>query len=697
MAVNIDTVYQKVLAIANKEQRGYITPQEFNLFANQAQMDVFEQYFYDINQFSRVPGNDTEYSDMLNVLNEKITSFETSGSCPKNLAEFSAYPTFKLPLVTDFYRLGTVRYSEYTNVGANLCSDPEFDDAAGDVTLNTTLAQGAAGTAQTLASANTGIKIGMTVSGTGIHGSSSDTRVTSIDGTTIKFDTATLTSHNATTQSLTYSSEQIVGSQDLATASTYTQASPLAANGAIFDTANSGSAYFGPNRYKAYRVKFTVSGYEVVHTNNGGAANYGTGGQLRLFLVSENHATLNKVYYGRTDTITGNGTYEFVIRPNHLASIAPSVYQGYTDWSQPGAPNDLTWVPSNNLPNDNDYNSWVQLTQAEFDNLTDVAIGAVGYDGTTTTYELAPNYTNVPNRVIIFNVGNPFVGTISAISIKDIGNEWTITEYGNTNQAWYVGDNSHASGNTWTHNEYDLSGEYQKAFSSTFSGYLENFMTLVEGTNYSITYTVGNATSGKLFLANHLAESIAGNDIPGGTDKNLLLFDGSQDSPGTFTKFWQQGSGNTTKLSLWSNALFVGHLSNVKITNTAATLDAVEVEPILEKDSTNILNSNIAAPTTKRPVYVRKGGHLSVYPTSITSGITCNYIRKPKKPNWGYTEINGTALYNAGASQDFELHESEEVELVAKILTLAGISTKDPSLYQTASNEDIRGIQQEKQ
>ena len=48
MAVSVDTVYQKVLALANKEQRGYITPQEFNLLANQAQLLIFEQYFYDI-------------------------------------------------------------------------------------------------------------------------------------------------------------------------------------------------------------------------------------------------------------------------------------------------------------------------------------------------------------------------------------------------------------------------------------------------------------------------------------------------------------------------------------------------------------------------------------------------------------------------------------------------------------------------
>ena len=80
MAVNINTVYQRVLTIANKEQRGYITPQEFNILANQAQMDLFEQYFYDTNQFSRVPGNNTGHSDMLTTLDEKISFFKEVGS-----------------------------------------------------------------------------------------------------------------------------------------------------------------------------------------------------------------------------------------------------------------------------------------------------------------------------------------------------------------------------------------------------------------------------------------------------------------------------------------------------------------------------------------------------------------------------------------------------------------------------------------
>ena len=51
--INIDSVYQTVQALANKEQRGYITPQEFNLFANQAQLDIFEQYFYDLGAFRK--------------------------------------------------------------------------------------------------------------------------------------------------------------------------------------------------------------------------------------------------------------------------------------------------------------------------------------------------------------------------------------------------------------------------------------------------------------------------------------------------------------------------------------------------------------------------------------------------------------------------------------------------------------------
>jgi len=100
--INVDRIYQRVLTLANKEQRGYITPQEFNLLANHAQMDIFEQYFYDLSQFLRTPGNSTVHADTVDILEEKISVFEASA----NLVV-----TGNAALLTDapgFYRLSSV-------------------------------------------------------------------------------------------------------------------------------------------------------------------------------------------------------------------------------------------------------------------------------------------------------------------------------------------------------------------------------------------------------------------------------------------------------------------------------------------------------------------------------------------------------------------------------------------------------------
>jgi len=113
--VNVDTVYQRVLALANKEQRGYITPQEFNLFANQAQMDLFEQYFYDLNQFLRVPSNDTAYANMVNILQEKIELFQKSNSYNTTAAatSYGAVSENTINLPSDYYRIAQVTTENY--------------------------------------------------------------------------------------------------------------------------------------------------------------------------------------------------------------------------------------------------------------------------------------------------------------------------------------------------------------------------------------------------------------------------------------------------------------------------------------------------------------------------------------------------------------------------------------------------------
>tara|TARA_R100001086_G_scaffold138622_1_gene72588 strand:- start:1555 stop:2286 length:732 start_codon:yes stop_codon:yes gene_type:complete len=110
MAVSIDTVYQKVLMLANKEQRGYITPQEFNLLANQAQMEIFNQYFHDIRQLEKttVVGSDQEYSDSLSIIYEKIGLFEVEQD--ESWMSSNMTSTLGALLIpSEIYKLGNIR------------------------------------------------------------------------------------------------------------------------------------------------------------------------------------------------------------------------------------------------------------------------------------------------------------------------------------------------------------------------------------------------------------------------------------------------------------------------------------------------------------------------------------------------------------------------------------------------------------
>jgi len=80
MAVNINTVYTTVLYILNKEQRGYVTPIEFNSLAVQVQEEIFASYFPDGNQLNRFnqnnQQNDTEFFNMFKGNAYKLYPFE---------------------------------------------------------------------------------------------------------------------------------------------------------------------------------------------------------------------------------------------------------------------------------------------------------------------------------------------------------------------------------------------------------------------------------------------------------------------------------------------------------------------------------------------------------------------------------------------------------------------------------------------
>ena len=84
----INSVRNTVLAIINKNNYGYISPSDFNLFAKQAQLDIFDEYFTNYNQQineenARISG--TGYADLKLGYEEVIDSFAVTKTLVQNV------------------------------------------------------------------------------------------------------------------------------------------------------------------------------------------------------------------------------------------------------------------------------------------------------------------------------------------------------------------------------------------------------------------------------------------------------------------------------------------------------------------------------------------------------------------------------------------------------------------------------------
>lgn len=113
MAINVNEVYKTALLILNKEQRGYVTPNEFNKIATQVQLQMFENYAEELNQQLRVPQADSDYSDRIMNTDEKLSIFKSFGNASYDNTTTPTTPFWTMP--TDLYRLGTVVYTGLNN------------------------------------------------------------------------------------------------------------------------------------------------------------------------------------------------------------------------------------------------------------------------------------------------------------------------------------------------------------------------------------------------------------------------------------------------------------------------------------------------------------------------------------------------------------------------------------------------------
>jgi len=122
-----------------------------------------------------------------------------------------------------------------------------------------------------------------------------------------------------------------------------------------------------------------------------------------------------------------------------------------------------------------------------------------------------------------------------------------------------------------------------------------------------------------------------------------------------------------------------------------------EVEKVSQRKIQALLNSNLTAPDVNNPVYTMSDPGIVVYPTTISTNITTQYLRYPKDPVWSYNNISaGQPVFNPSNAfyQDFELPLSDFSGLVVKILQYAGVSIREMEVVQAAKSEEIQDSQQ---
>jgi hypothetical protein len=132
----INSVRNTVLSILNKNNYGYISPADFNLFAKQAQLDIFEDYFFQYNyqinkENARQSG--TEYADITKGYEEVINIFSETKFLLHNLNNRFFTPS-QTTTNDDYYLLNKVLV--YTRLLASGTNDVVLFQTLQDTTAD---------------------------------------------------------------------------------------------------------------------------------------------------------------------------------------------------------------------------------------------------------------------------------------------------------------------------------------------------------------------------------------------------------------------------------------------------------------------------------------------------------------------------------------------------------------------------------
>ncbi len=108
---------------------------------------------------------------------------------------------------------------------------------------------------------------------------------------------------------------------------------------------------------------------------------------------------------------------------------------------------------------------------------------------------------------------------------------------------------------------------------------------------------------------------------------------------------------------------------------------SVEVEVVESKDKSwgEIQISSLLKPTLRFPKYLEFAEEYRFLPKNINT-VMIDYLKVPVAPVWGFTTINGRAVYDPTTSVNFEFDDFSTNEVASIFLSLIGVNLKDSEL-----------------
>lgn len=173
---------------------------------------------------------------------------------------------------------------------------------------------------------------------------------------------------------------------------------------------------------------------------------------------------------------------------------------------------------------------------------------------------------------------------------------------------------------------------------------------------------------------------------------------------GDFVEFADIASKIKEKIDIFHTSSTLGHSSGtVTVPDSVYQLIGVystdrlkEFEEVTKTEIPYLLSSSLTSPTSAYPIYYTEGPYVKIYPSDYSGSVVIDYVVPPSDPIWAYNGGGANSYtYSQADSNDFEIHQSDEVDLVSKILAYSGVIIKDPTVIQVAAQKEASDFNQD--